>query len=203
MWLFWTCSSPYRVERIEISYQLTICCGALGRNTSFFHLWRWETSANTCLKHGALFMGINRDCYMQKNFGQKPLGGRWNSITEVEQRMRSVGGKSMLEWVLSKVLASKKNEKTLSNDNDTSRQNVGDISFEETKQNQKKMGIWRTRTLEYVQDGFWWVLSDVMRIAQSAGTHFSVTLVKWVRGHWTLELDMDRGLWPGWQQVDH
>ena len=125
-----------------------------------------------------------------KKLWPKAIGGRWNSITEVEQRMRSVGGKSMLEPVLTRVLASKKNEKT--RPNDTSRQNVDDISFEETKQYQQKMGIWRTRTLEYVQDAFWWVLSEVMRITQSPGTHFSVT---WSNGsaagigHWTLGMD--------------
>ena len=103
---------------------------------SWSHLLVHSAQVDPVAFHVALLqprhlLGIVREVF------QEQVGGRWNSITEVEQKMRSVGGKSMLEPVLKIVLASKKNEKTLPND--TSRQNVDDISFEETKQYQKRL----------------------------------------------------------------
>ncbi len=108
-----------------------------------------------------------------KKLWPKAIGGRWNSITEVEERMLSIGGKSMLEPVLRDVLSSKQTKQQKLNDRTSTV--VDELSFEETKNYQQKMGLWRTRTLQYVGNAFWWVLAEVMRLSQSPGTHFSVS----------------------------
>lgn len=107
----------------------------------------------------------------------KAIGGRWNSIHEVTTRMKVVGGQSFVEPVVKKILANKvaaadASKQKLPNDV------VDEISFQEAQSYQKKMGIWRLRTLECVSDSLWWVLSEAQRISQATSNHFSATLLR-------------------------
>lgn len=114
-----------------------------------------------------------------KKLWPKAVGGRWNSITEVEQRMLDIGGMSMMLPVLLEVLKKKDKDKDNKKDLPPNDDVVDEISFDATKQYQRNMGAWRKKTLECAQDPLWWVLSETMRLAQSPGTHVSVS---WCQG---------------------
>ncbi len=120
-----------------------------------------------------------------KKLWPKLVAGRWNACNDVEQRMEQVGGRSMMQPVFEKVMATKPqgqvddlNDATADKTDKTSASNkVDDISFEETKQYQRQMGRWRKATKELVDNALWWVLAAAMKEARSPITHFSATRI--------------------------
>ena len=119
-----------------------------------------------------------------KKLWPKVVGGRWNSCSEALSRMKQVEGQSVLQPVLQAILASKASQATSEKrdagqregaENERSRSCVDEISYEETKHFQDKMGRWRRRTQECVEDALWWVIGEGMRIAQLTVVHFSET----------------------------
>lgn len=111
-----------------------------------------------------------------KKLWPKCIGGRWNSVFEVVTRMVAVGGQSMFLPVIEDVLQKKDAASALKpdNDNHASRSFVDELSFEESKAYQRKMGWWRKRTLTCARDALWWVFADVMKISTDPLNHFSV-----------------------------
>ena len=98
--------------------------------------------------------------------------------------MKQVGGQSVLQPVLQAILTSKASKassekrdagQSEGTENDRSRSCVDEISYEETKNFQAKMGRWRKRTQDCVEDALWWVIGEGMRIAQLTVVHFSET----------------------------
>ena len=108
-----------------------------------------------------------------KKLWPKCIGGRWNSCSDVETRMREVGGRCMLEPVLRKVLASKAAKDRPQTDQSAGR--VDEIGFEEMKRFKQQMGQWRSKTLACASDSLWWVTAEAMRTARSPVLHLSAT----------------------------
>lgn len=119
-----------------------------------------------------------------KKLWPKCIGGRWNSVHEVLCRMVKVGGQTMVLPVLEKILQKKapRTKKGVQGEdvsklpeNDASRQQaVDELSYDQTKEYQRKMGLWRSNTLMYVQDPLWWVLGEGMRVSTATLMEFSV-----------------------------
>lgn len=114
-----------------------------------------------------------------KKLWPKVVGGRWNSCQEVLTRMKQIGGRSKLKPVLEEVLLAKNGSKTKETtdalENDIPPSCVDEISFEDTKVFQAKMGRWRRQTLDCISQALWWIIADVLRIAQLTVVHFSET----------------------------
>lgn len=108
----------------------------------------------------------------------KVVGGRRNSCREALERMRKVGGQTMLKPVLDNLLLSKAASKKPTSEeglleNDKSSADVDEISYQETQQFQIKMGRRRKQTQACVDDALWWVVAEMARIVQSVMVHFS------------------------------
>ena len=52
---------------------------------------------------------------------------------------------------------------------------VDDLSYQESKQYQKKMGAWRRRTAEVVEDSLWFVVAECMRMVKGPVLHLSAS----------------------------
>ena len=163
----------------------------------FGRKWKLFSSVATC---SHTLRDLSKDFYLEwcrihgdlsglkkaKKLFPKVVGGRWNSCSEALTRMRQMGGQSMLQPVLCAILPAKGDQEEgqlqtqgENTENDKSRPCVDEISFEETKQYQAKMGRWRRRTKEVVDDPLWWIVSDIMRIAQLTIVHFSESHSHW------------------------
>ena len=104
-----------------------------------------------------------------KKLWPKAVGGRWNSITEVEQRMLDIGGMSMMLPVLLEVL--KKKDKDKDNKKDLPPMMMLLMKFLLMRQSSTNViwGLGGKRHWNVLKTPLWWVLSETMRLAQSLG----------------------------------
>ena len=128
----------------------------------------------------------------------KCVAGRWNSVSDVEARLSSIGGKKMLEPVLLASLQQKaagtgkvkdaeaneeaaqkpqKAQKASKQGTETTPAAVDELGVEEMKAYQLKMGRWRQQTKTCVCDGLWWVVAEAMRHARMPVLHLSVLCI--------------------------
>ena len=86
--------------------------------------------------------------------------------------MFGVGGQAMLLPVLAKVLSKTPDSSKLP-ENNKPVHSVDELSVDQMKEYQKKMGTWRVNTLKVANDKLWWIAADCLRISGATLVQFS------------------------------
>lgn len=158
---------------------------AADRSLKTMRDWSYYSSlavcANVCRDVGKELYGAWVQCHGAvsakkacKSLFPKACAGRWSGCDKPEQRFLQCQQHNLAP-VLEEVLVRKGGKSQTSESGSLS---VNDLAIEEAKAYSEKMGKWRKRCLECVNDTLWWRCVEVMHKTRQPLTHLSNFLQK-------------------------